>query len=84
MSTEAQPASVESGVKSNAHRKFYDLPEAYAVRSFNQAVKTKKVVGDGQFMDYINSNIIGKDATFLGPYGRRKGKWSSPRKLVWV
>lgn len=72
MSTEAQPASVESGVKSNAHRKFYDLPEAYAVRSFNQAVKTKKVVGDGQFMDYINSNIIGKDATFLGPYGRRK------------
>ncbi|KAL3233992.1 hypothetical protein MRX96_022749 [Rhipicephalus microplus] len=38
----------------------------------NIVSKAKNLVGDEQFMEYINSNVIGKDATFLGPYGRRK------------
>lgn len=72
MSNKVQPTADECGVKTNAHRKFYDLSEAYAVNSFSKNVKTKKLVGDEQFMEYINANVIGKDATFLGPYGRRR------------
>ncbi|XP_037506129.1 uncharacterized protein LOC119382491 [Rhipicephalus sanguineus] len=72
MANQVEPAAEECGIKSNAHRKFYDLSDAYAVESFSKNVKTKKLVGDEQFMEYINSNVIGKDATFLGPYGRRK------------
>ncbi|XP_037284800.2 uncharacterized protein LOC119177604 [Rhipicephalus microplus] len=72
MSNTVEPAAEEYSIKSNAHRKFYDLSDAYAVESFSNNVKAKKLVGDEQFMEYINSNVIGKDATFLGPYGRRK------------
>ncbi|XP_077518736.1 uncharacterized protein LOC144128846 [Amblyomma americanum] len=72
MSAKGQSAIEECINKSNAHRKFYDLSDAYAVKSFNQTSKTKKLVGDEKFMDYINSNVIGRDATFLGPFGRRK------------
>lgn len=39
--------------------------------------KTQEKVEDTQkIFKYIDENVIGKGALFLGPYGRRKGKKS--------
>lgn len=61
--------------KSFGNRKFYALPEDYGLISgrLRQAntVKTEDV---GRLIKYIDDNTIGKNLTFPGPYGRRKGK----------
>ncbi|XP_023323706.1 uncharacterized protein LOC111697807 [Eurytemora carolleeae] len=47
-------------------RRFYELP---VQSSRVQVVELKK---KQELAEYINSNIIGKDATFISPFGRRK------------
>ena len=66
-------ASSESDAKLGG-RRFYDIPAAADVGDR---------VGDGRpapaddeeeagFLRYIADNVVGKDATFSGPFGRRK------------
>lgn len=60
--------------KSIANRKFYSLPE-----NPNRVSKSKFSGGSKKREDivklvkYIDDNVIGKNSTFIGPYGRRKG-----------
>lgn len=79
MSTNTQTSgSVGSGAgdasKVHADRKFYDLPEAYALGSFKQKAGDRKGADDERLLRYIHDNVIGKDASFVGPFGRQKGE----------
>lgn len=61
--------------KSFGNRKFYALPEDYALKSGRlRQANTSKDEDVDRLIKYIDDNLIGKTATFLGPYGRRKGK----------
>ncbi|KAI5702852.1 hypothetical protein M8J75_004858 [Diaphorina citri] len=53
------------------NRKFYALPEEYAVRSskFKSVSKKEDVT---KLIKYIDDSVIGKNTSFTGPYGRRK------------
>lgn len=93
MSTNTQTSgSVRSGAgdasKAHADRKFYDLPEAYAFGSFKQKAGDRKGVGDEQLLRYIHDNVIGKDASFVGPFGRQKVMYcdhtASGRSLTFI
>lgn len=57
------------------NRRFYSLPEDYTLKSgrLRQAniVKKEDVI---RLVRYVDDNVIGKNLTFAGPYGRRKGK----------
>jgi signal recognition particle GTPase len=74
-----------STVKKNASRKICALPEDYALKSMKYRSKgtsatTTATSGTGKTTDisklvkFIDENIVGRNATFLGPFGRRKGK----------
>ncbi|KAI5739010.1 hypothetical protein M8J77_013820 [Diaphorina citri] len=58
------------------NRKFYALPEEYAVRSskFKSVSKKEDVT---KLIKYIDDSVIGKNTSFTGPYGRRKGNFPS-------
>lgn len=65
-------SSVKKGA---ANRKFYALPEDYALKSAklrSQAVAKKE--DSAKLIKYVDDNVIGKSTTFAGPFGRRKGK----------
>lgn len=54
-------------------RKFYDIPseELSNLRSRYSLKKEKNIE---ELLNYIDKSCIGKDVTFSGPYGPRKGK----------
>ncbi|KAG8224974.1 hypothetical protein J437_LFUL018414 [Ladona fulva] len=56
------------------HRKFYTLPEDYP-HSDSEVLKTKskKCEDSEKLIRYIEESVIGRDTTFSGPFGRRKG-----------
>ncbi len=60
--------------KSYGDRKFYSLPEEYSSRG-NKARQgnTKKSEDTAKLIKYIDDSIIGKNTSFCGPFGRRKG-----------
>lgn len=61
--------------KSFGNRKFYALPEDYAIKSSKLKSQTLVKKEDStKLIKYIDDNIIGKNTTFAGPFGRRKGK----------
>lgn len=61
--------------KSFGNRKFYALPEDYSLKSGRlRQANTVKNEDVNRLIKYIDDNVIGKTSTFLGPYGRRKGK----------
>ena len=61
--------------KSLGNRKFYALPEDYSLKSGRlRQANTVKKEDAGRLIKYIDDNMIGKNSTFAGPYGRRKGK----------
>lgn len=62
-----------SDAKSHAHRKFYDLSEAYASDRFQRRITAESLGNDEALLNYIRDGVIGKDAKFEGPFGRRKG-----------
>lgn len=64
-------SSLKKGV---ANRKFYALPEDYAFKGgkFKLQPHVKKE-DSAKLIKYIEDNVIGKSATFAGPFGRRKG-----------
>jgi hypothetical protein len=61
--------------KTYGHRKFYALPDDYPLRGtkVRAAYGSKKNEDAAKLIKYIDDNVIGKNTTFSGPYGRRKG-----------
>ena len=61
-------------VKSEGHiwgeRKFCNIPDTH----INSSVKNKRSIeGSRKLCEYIESNCLGKDFEFQGPFGKRKG-----------
>ncbi|XP_046395677.1 uncharacterized protein LOC124162951 [Ischnura elegans] len=59
--------------RSFGSRKFYTLPEDYP-HSDSEVVKTKstKCEDSEKLIRYIEENVIGRETTFSGPFGRRR------------
>ncbi|CAA9994856.1 unnamed protein product [Nesidiocoris tenuis] len=60
-------------VKIERHATFYVEDEPPT-----SAQEEKKVSEKEKLVRYIDDNLIGKDQTFVGPFGRRKGCHCSP------
>lgn len=43
-------------------------------KALAKSIATKKGEDTAKLLKYIDDNIIGKNGTFFGPFGRRKGK----------
>lgn len=54
-----------------ANRKFYALPDDYVKVSKS----SQKSADPAKLVKYVDENVIGKNSTFSGPYGRRKGQF---------
>lgn len=67
----AMTAEAQSDAKRHADRKFYDLPQSYSAESFKKS-RSKQHACQTEFFSYIHDNVIGKDATFSGPFGRQQ------------
>ena len=69
--------------KTYGNRKFYALPDEYPLRGtkVRATQSAKKNEDAAKLIKYIDDNVIGKNTTFSGPYGRRKGKQRSVRKF---
>jgi hypothetical protein len=69
--------------KTYGNRKFYALPDEYPLRGTKvRATQSAKKNEDAvKLIKYIDDNVIGKNTTFSGPYGRRKGKRTSVCKF---
>jgi len=52
--------------KEAKHRKFYEIPAEF------ENIKTKTSENKEAILEYIYQNVIGADATFLSPFGRKK------------
>lgn len=64
-----------SSKKVFGHRKFYALPEEYASKHVNfKPGSLSKKEDPSKLVKYIDENVIGNNITFLGPFGRRRGK----------
>lgn len=59
--------------KTFGNRKFYALPEDYALKSSKYRSSNLKKEETAKLVKYIDDNVIGKNSTFAAPYGRRKG-----------
>lgn len=68
-----------SSKKTYGNRKFYALPDEYPLRGtkVRATQSAKKNEDAAKLIKYIDDNVIGKNTTFSGPYGRRKGKQTS-------
>jgi hypothetical protein len=69
--------------KTYGNRKFYALPDEYPLRGTKvRATQSGKKNEDAaKLIKYIDDNVVGKNTTFSGPYGRRKGKQRSACKF---
>ena len=56
-------------------RKFYEIPSE-ELTHFRHSYKLKKGRNIEELLTYIDQSCIGKDVSFSGPYGLRKGKQS--------
>ena len=54
-------------------RKFYDIPSE-ELSNLRSRYSFKKENNIEELLKYIDQSCIGKDVTFSGPYGARKGK----------
>lgn len=63
--------SIKNTTKRFANRKFYSLPDDY-VKVTKSSQKSADPV---KLVKYVDDNVIGKNSTFSGPYGRRKGNY---------
>lgn len=62
--------------KSYGNRKLHSFPEDYVrivKQKYNHNVP-KKSEDVAKLIKYIDDSVIGKNNSFLGPFGRRKGK----------
>ena len=58
-------------------RQFYSIDSSSANKSHFQTPATAE---KDKLVDYLANNIIGKDKTFCGPFGLRRGKFTNPIK----
>jgi hypothetical protein len=74
-----------SSKKTYGNRKFYALPDEYPLRGtkFRATQSAKKNEDVAKLIKYIDDNVIGKNTTFSGPYGRRKGKQTTVYKFCY-
>ena len=87
---------MEDNEKLLGHRKFYDLPVSQVIPSENHCENsvTSETEGTGiklpqqkaSLLSFIDQNVIGKDKTFSGPYGLRKGidLYMYKHKLIYI
>ena len=62
-------------------RKFYEIPsENLQYVRHDREVKNHKKIEE--LFKYIENSCIGKDSTFTGPYGLRKGKILKPQFCI--
>lgn len=47
-----------------------------ATRPAKASLAAKRGEDTSKLLRYIDDNVIGKNGTFLGPFGRRKGWWT--------
>ena len=61
---------------SHANRKFYEIPSQVSEKDDKivSELKNDHDHGEGGILTLIREGVIGKDKTFSGPYGIRKGK----------
>lgn len=65
-------ATMEENPHDARNRQFYSLPEeSVASELAEDSTESKE-----SLLTYIRNNVIGKDKTFSGPFGLRKG-WES-------
>lgn len=57
------------------HRNVFSLPDDYSLRTHRSRSSTglRKNEEVTKLIKYIDDNIVGKNSTFQGPFGRRKG-----------
>ena len=68
-----QAAKHQNNMAAYGSRKFYEVPSDYSSKrkNENQSFQNKTVK---DLLGYIEEHCIGKDTTFIGPYGARSGK----------
>uniref|UniRef100_T1JEL5 tRNA(Ile)-lysidine/2-thiocytidine synthase N-terminal domain-containing protein n=1 Tax=Strigamia maritima TaxID=126957 RepID=T1JEL5_STRMM len=54
----------------HGNRKFYDISSVYDEKSGKNALKT--TTDATKLINYVENNVIGRNYTFIGPFGRRK------------
>lgn len=67
-----------SGLKKASRTKSLSLNEDFPLRAPQRNrnnLGAKKVEDAGKILKYIDDGLIGKGVAFLGPFGRRKGKF---------
>lgn len=70
--TNAVPSSV-SCPAGLAHKALSSSPGKLRTTASLSTATTKRGEDAGKLLRYIDDNLIGKNGTFLGPFGRRKG-----------
>lgn len=69
-------------VKKCANRKFCTLPEDYPFKGAKcRTTAIGKPADFTKLIKYVDENIVGRNATFLGPFGRRKGECVCARRI---
>lgn len=62
-------------VKKYGSRRICPLPEDCALKTVKfRASAVSKTSDISKLIKYIDENIIGRNATFVGPFGRRRSK----------
>ena len=54
------------------NRKFYDIPENFIPHPTAESNEIKNKA-PGALVEYIETNCLGRDMTFSGPFGKREG-----------
>ncbi|RZF37595.1 hypothetical protein LSTR_LSTR003160 [Laodelphax striatellus] len=68
--------------KQLGNRKFYALPEDYSLKTSKFRNTSLKKEDTAKLIKYIDDNVIGKNTTFAGPYGRRKDWCVKKKKMM--
>lgn len=67
------PVKSKMAALKHGSRKFYDIPSE-ELSNLRSRYSFKKENNIEELLKYIDQSCIGKDVTFSGPYGARKGK----------
>lgn len=54
------------------NRKFYDIPENFIQSSVEES-SLEKIIDCKELIEYIETNCLGRDVVFSGPFGKREG-----------
>lgn len=72
------PSSPTTPLLLHSHRQQQQIsPSRLPSSSPVKSMVSKKGEDISKLLKYVDDNVIGKNGTFLGPFGRRKGKFLS-------